>query len=119
MASVSQVTNIHVHNTSGSDISSSVKNLVSLKDIPEYQEKTPKELDDLVQRQNLVIMTLTSKLVQTTNIVAILEGECACQEMLTVKLRREHTDTIARNMRNNVPVHGLEDSKRVPKWSTF
>ena len=35
----------YVHNTSGSGISSLVKNLVSLKDVPEYQEITPKKLD--------------------------------------------------------------------------
>ena len=39
MTNVNQATNIHVHNTSGSDVSSSVKNLVSLEDVPEYMEK--------------------------------------------------------------------------------
>ena len=32
--------------------------------------------------------------------------------MLIGELRREHTDAISRNMRNNVLIHGLEDSKR-------
>ena len=61
-----------------------------------------------------MIVTLTNKLDQTTDRVAILEGKCAHQEMLIVELRLEHADTIARNMRNNVLIHGFEDSKREP-----
>ena len=59
-----------------------------------------------------MIANLTSKLDQTTNRVRILEGKCAYEEMLIVELRREPTDAIARNMRNNVLIHGLEDSNR-------
>ena len=54
-----------------------------------------------------MIATLSSKLDQTTNRVVILEGKFAHQE-----LRREHTDAFTRNIRNNVLIHGLEDSKK-------
>ena len=44
--------------------------------------------------------------------VAILKGKCAHQEMLIVQLRREHKHFIAKNIRNNMLIHGLEDIKR-------